>query len=209
MVIGMILSVFAFSFVFSGDTPLFGFVESLYIGGVTATSLFAIANNIKTSAIDFIMAGRVLLIIPVLIGMLAFLRLTRFRWASRYTVSILTGVGIGITFGLTIRTWIMNAVLAAITSVSSLKPDPASAIIMLISTLSIFTYYLYSVRFSSAFNTGRLRYLAILGRYCLYASFGYLFGKIFVNEALDSLATYLVTYIYRTIVELRVFLGLV
>jgi len=209
MVIGMILSTFAFSFVFFGDTPLFGFVESVYIGGVTATSLFAIANSIKTSAIDFIVAGQVLLIVPVIIGLLVFLRLTRFRWASRYTVSIMTGVGIGITFGLTIRTWIMNAVLEVMASMKSLQPDPASAIFTLIATLSVLTYYLYSVKFSSTFNTGRLKYVATLGRYCLYASFGYLFGKIFVNEALDSLALYLVTYVYRTFVELKIFLGIV
>lgn len=209
MVVGTILALFGFTFAFFGDNPFFAFSENLYIGGVTATALFATAKSIQTSAIDFILKGRVTLIIPVIIGLLAFLRLTRFRWASRYTVSVLTGVGIGITFGLTTRTWIMNAVIEVITSLVSFKPDVASAVLMLISTLAVSTYFLYSVKYSSVLHTGRLKYAAMLGRYFLYASFGYLFAKIFVNEALESLAGFLVTYVYRTIVTLQAFLGLV
>jgi hypothetical protein len=207
MVIGMVLSIIAFSFVFFGATPYFGFVEHLYIGGVTATTIMLTLQSIKTSAIDFILTGRVLLIVPVIIGVFAFLRLTRYRWGSRYTTSILTGVGIGITFGLTIRTWIMNALLEVINTTTNLQPDPLSAIIMLVITFNVFTYYLYSQKFSKIFNTGTFRHISTIGRYCLFASFGYLFGKIFVNEALDSLARYLVTYIYRTIVELQLFLS--
>lgn len=207
MTIGMLLSIVAFSFVFFGPTPYFGFVEHLYIGGVTATTIMLTLLSIKTSAIDFILTGRVLLIIPLIIGAFAFLRLTKYRWAARYTTSILTGVGIGITFGLTIRTWIMNAILEVITTTSNLTPDPLSAIIMLVISVMVFSYYLYSRKFSTIFNTGMLRHVSTMGRYFLYAAFGYLFGKIFVNEALDSLSRYLVTYIYRTIVELQLFLA--
>ena len=209
LLIGTFLALFGFSFAFFGDNNLFAFSENIYIGGVTATALYATFKSIQTSSIDFVLRGNIVRIIPIIIGLLAFLRLTRYRWASRYTISILTGVGIGITFGLTIKTWVMNAVIEAVGAMISLKPDPYSAVFMLISTLTVITYFLYSVKYSSTFNTGRMKYIATLGRYMLYASFGYLFAKIFVNEALDSLANFLVTYVYQSIVDLKIFFGIV
>jgi hypothetical protein len=209
MVIGTVLAVASLSFVFFGDTWPFAIAEQLYIGGVTATSLFNIASSLKSSVVDFIIAGRFLLIVPVILGLFSFLRLTRYRWAARYTTSVLTGIGIGLTFGLTIRAQILTMVISTINTMTSLKPDPASAILMLVSTLTILTYYLYSVKYSAALNTGRFKYVVTIGRYFLYASFGYLFAKIYVNEALDGLGGFLVSYIYRTISELRLFLGAV
>jgi len=208
-IIGMILGLFGFSFCFFGDNNLFAFAENLYIGGITATALFSTFMSIKTGAIDAILAGNVFRIVPVIIGLLAFLRLTRYRWASRYTTSVLTGVGLGITFGLTIRTWVMNAVIATVTAIANRSPDPYSAVLMLIITLTVTTYFLYSMKFSGVFHTGRLKYVATLGFIFLYATFGYLFAKILVNEAFDSLGQYLVQYLYQPIADLKVFLGII
>jgi len=207
MVIGTVLAMGSFSFVFFGDNAFYAFNESLAIGGVAATALFAATKSLKASAFDFILAGRVTLIVPVLIGLLAFLRLTKWRWISRYTISVLSGIGVGITFGLTIRAQILNGVLETISSLMTLKPDPASAVFMLVAFITALIYFTYSIKYSGPFHTGKLRYLSRFGLLCLYASFGYLFGKIYVNEALDSVGGFFVTYLYRTVVNLRAFFG--
>lgn len=200
MVVGAILAIFFATYIFIGDTYWYYFAENFYIGGIVALTLFSIYNNLKSSVIDPLLSGTYIVIIPTIIGLMAFSRMTRFRWLARYPVAILSGIGIGISFGLIIRSQVLNLVTVSISDVMNAKPDIYSAIFMLVGVIAVLTYFLYSQKYSTVFHssTGKLRYFMTFGRYCLMASFGYLAGFIAVI-AFKNVADFVVVILKRTI----------
>jgi len=208
-IVGMILALFGFTFVYFGDHWGYGIAENIYLGGGLAYSLFAIHKSLTASCIDLILAGRISLIIPLIIGIGVFARLTRLRWFARYAISTLSGIGVGLTFGLYIKSQIIVVISEIVRGLITLTPDPASAVLALFGTVTVFMYFMYSRRFGGFFHERRMRYLGRLGKIFLFASLGYLFGKIYVNESLDSVATFFTAYIYNPIQELKAFFGIV
>lgn len=206
-IVGSILAIGSYTFVFFGDHFLYSINENIYMGGGVVYSLWAIYTQLKGSVFDEIAQGHWTVIIPLFIGLSVLTRLTKYRWAARYSVSILSGIGVGVVFGLTIRTGILVPVRATAEGLLNLSPDPLSAIVVFVGTLLSFTYFLYSRKYSTPFWTGRLSFMSKWGRYFLYASFGYLFGKIYINESLDSVANFWMNYVYRTVVTIQQYLG--
>jgi len=180
MIIGAILAWIMVSYVFVGESLPLIFGESFYIAGTVVYALFAMYRSLMSTALNPITAGRVLLIVPVIIGLLAFTRLTRFRWLARYPLTILSGIGIGLFFGLNLRSQIINPIALTIKDVVTGTPDTGSAIIMLVGVVTVLTYFLYSARYSNTFHqpTGRLYYVMRLGRVIFMISIGYLIAFI-------------------------------
>ena len=205
----MILALCGWTFVYFGDHWGYGIAENIYLGGGLAYSFFAIYTSLRSSCIDLILAGRISLIIPLLIGIGVFARLTKFRWFARYAVSTLSGIGVGLTFGLYIKSQILVVISEIVRGTVTLTPDPVSAILALFGTVTVFMYFMYSRKYGGLFHQRRMRLLGRLGKIFLYSSLGYLFGKIYVNESLDSVADFLVAYIYNPLQDLRIFFGIV
>ena len=208
-VVGMILALSGFTFVYFGDHWGYGIAENIYLGGGLAYSLFAIHKSLTASCFDQIAAGRVSLIIPLIIGIGVFARLTRIRWFARYAISTLSGIGVGLTFGLYIKAQIIVVLSEIVRGLVTLTPDPISAVLATFGTVTVFMYFLYSKRFGGLFHERRMRYLGRLGKIFLFSSLGYLFGKIYVNESLDSVADFFVAYIYNSLQALKVHFGIV
>jgi hypothetical protein len=93
--ISMILALISFSYAFHARGIFFIIPESIYIGSITAHALLGIYKGLKATAFDYIGQGQLLLIIPLIIGALAFTRLTKYRWAARYPVALNKGEGKG------------------------------------------------------------------------------------------------------------------
>jgi hypothetical protein len=195
-----------FSFVFFGDNYFFNFAERFYIGGSIAYGILTVYKTLKSSCFDFIAAGRVLLIIPLIIGFLLFSRVTKFRWAARYPTAILSGIGLGLVFGLTIRTQILTLLTSTIdalmtTDATNLVSHPGSAIFKLVGVITVLTYFLYSKVISPQFHapSGRLYYLMRLGRIFLMVSVGYLAGATVLLNYAAFLNNMVYTLIKRTV----------
>jgi hypothetical protein len=60
-------------------------------------------NFLSGGKINPLIGGRWSYIIPTIMGILVFARLTKYRWISRYSTAILSGIGLGVTFGETIK----------------------------------------------------------------------------------------------------------
>jgi hypothetical protein len=167
LLFGAVMAIFAFSFIFFEDSYVFGFAENVYIGGIVAYSLFAVQKSLTSSAFIFIAQGRVWLILPLILGFLAF---------ARFTIKdILRGA-----------------------------PDIVSAVFVLIGVAAALTYFLYSATYSKVFYEGRLRPVTCFGRIIPMMSFGYLYGKIFIDENVDTITSFLGTVIKRTVDSLMV-----
>ena len=180
MALGAFLATCYVLFLWLGENYLYYIAESFYIGGITALGLFSLYKSLQSAAFTPIGLGRVSLIIPLIIGLLSFTRLTKWRWLARFPVAIVSGLGVGVMFGLIIRSQIINVITATVDEVITGKPDRLSAIYMFVGIIAVLTYFLYSARISKFFHTptGSMRYLMRFGRYALMASFGYLAGFI-------------------------------
>lgn len=180
MILGAFLATCYVLFLWLGENYFYYIAESFYIGGIVALSLFSLYKSLQSAAFTPIGLGRVSLIIPVIIGLLSFTRLTKSRWLARFPVAIVSGLGVGVMFGLIIRSQIINVITVTVQEVITGKPDRFSAIYMFVGIIAVLTYFLYSARISKFFHTptGSMRYLMRFGRYCLMASFGYLAGFI-------------------------------
>jgi hypothetical protein len=201
MLLGVFLSLGTFSFAFIGDTYWFSISESIFIGGGIAVGIYSIIGSIQGS----FASGGWLTIIPFIIGALAFTRWTRYRWLARYPVSILSGVGLGVTVGSTIRGQIWAGVIQIIQDIQNLTPDPISAIISLVGACTVLFYFTYSARYSNPVHRGKLSFIARIGRITLFAGFGYLYASTFVAEGVDALSSTIIIVILRAVRALQGF----
>jgi hypothetical protein len=181
MWVGMIMAIFAMSFNYLGDTYLFSFTERFYVGGTLGYTWFIIYNALMSNAVNFITSGSWWLIIPILIGLLSFTRLTKYRWLARYPVAIVSGIGVGLYFGLNLRASIIGPIITTIQNVFTgtavtTSGDYVNAALILVMLIICPLYFLYSQRTSSPFHTkGKWGYyLMRLARLFMMMAWGYL-----------------------------------
>jgi hypothetical protein len=213
MLAGIAIGIMGLSLLFFGPTYAFVFAEHWLIGGYAAIGLAGNIEGLQTTAIAHIIKGRWPLIIPLIIGFLVFTRWTRFRWAARYPVAVMSGVGVGAIAGLTIRGQLISMVADTAGELAKLQGpapfrDPISAIIMVVGVVTVLTYFLYSVTFSRPFHQGRTRWISKIGRYYMLVAAGYLWSKIFLNEAVDVTSNIFNMWVRRTVQTIQMYLGL-
>lgn len=181
----------AFSYIFFGETRIYNVAENVAIGGGVAYGIITMIKTLKTSALDPMAAGDWGLIIPLIIGFAVFSRLTESRWISRYAVALIGGLGVGVVFGKAISAQILGQISATVSNVITGKPDPISAIVLLIGVITTVSYFIYTARIANPLHTGRLRYFSMIGRLFLFASFGYLFATDAFSN-IDPLVAFMV-----------------
>jgi len=232
LLIAVMFAIFSISYIFFGWNIFFTTSEHIYLAGNTAIVLSTVLLSLNSTAILPITKGRYLLIIPVLIGLLTFSRMTRYRWLSRYPVAVLSGIGLGLLVGGTIRPEIIGAadltitnLMAAITRgtsgiagslVSGSYSSPLgglswgqeweilSATIMLIGTLVVLIYFTYSVQYSHTFHEGKLAWLAKLGKYVLLLAL----GQQWVASATSMGTRMMIFWLRRPLVEILAYFGI-
>jgi hypothetical protein len=200
-IIGPALAIAAFSYSLFGDTYFFSFAENVNIGAICGYVALSTINSLMQNPGKQLGAGQWWLIIPLLIGFLAFARLTSYRWLARYPVALLSAVGVGVVISTTIRSDILPAITATTTDIIARVPDPASTWIILLGVLAVSTYFLYSRRISGPFYSehSRLRWVVRIGRIFMMVGFGVLYARIFVGEGTDSFVLLATQVIKRTI----------
>ena len=166
-----------FSYLFFGDTWIYAIAESTLVGGLVAYSFF----NLTKSLVSMVSANWTM-IIPLIIGILAFSRLTKYEWLANYPVSLLAGLGVGVVFASTISAQILGQVKLVLNDIVTSSPDPFSPILVFIGAVTVVSYFLYTARISAALHTGRLKYVSRIGRIFLFVSFGYLFATDFFTH---------------------------
>jgi hypothetical protein len=173
--VGFVLALIAFSYAFNQKTRLYIIPEGIYIGAFAANSLIQIYRSLFATAFDFILAGKFSLIIAVIIGLLAFARLTRFRWLARYPVAILSGAGVGALFGLSLRGQLLTPIGDTVKFVISAAWDPISKLVTIVTFIPVLVIFLYSRRYSDIVYEKRmpLYYLQRIGRIAFMVIVGY------------------------------------
>lgn len=174
--IGFILATFFFSFLWLGDSIFYDIAERFFIAATVCFSFFAAYTSLRGSLTDIV--NNPLLIVPVIIGLFAFSRLTRYRWMARYPVSILSGIGLGIAFGLTLRSSVINAAVKAVQYITlgNLQGGYISGFLFWFGFITTVAYFMYSKMYSNPFHDphGKMYWFMRVGRIFMMCSFGWL-----------------------------------
>jgi len=147
--------------------PLYRIAEAFSVGGLLAHSLIVTYGaTFENLCIFPIKAGQWQRIIPMIFGFMVFFRLTRrYAWIARYPTCILAGVGTGVLFGATFDAQILKQI--GMTATMFQKIDIFSAIITLISVVTVLSYFIYTHE-----HRGPLGISARIGRVIAMFSFG-------------------------------------
>jgi len=213
LIIGVILTIFSWSYPYFGISRPFSFAEHLGIGGTAAVSLITLYQSIQSTAIIPISKGQLTLMVPFIVGSFVFSRLTKYRWIANYPVAIMTGTGVGLVFGTTITAEIISQIAGSISDLvnpAGSKLDPMSSILMFFTTIFTMLYFFYSKKISGTLHIGKGRPLVRISRILLYATFGNLYAKVLIADGLDfGLTAYLVAYIRRSFDQILTYFGVV
>ena len=176
--IGFVLATFFFSFLWLGDSIFYDISERFFVSATVCFSFFAAVTSLRSSLGD--VTNNPLLIVPVIIGLFAFSRLTRYRWMARYPVSILSGVGLGLAFGLTLRSSVIAGAAKSIEYLTqgNLMGGHLSGFLFWFGFITTISYFMYSKMYSGVFHEprGKLYWFMRIGRIFMMASFGWIMG---------------------------------
>ena len=182
---GVFFSFGAISYFFLGNNIWFSTAEHIGLGANVAIILAGDFRSLFPNCIDQVVTGRLSLLIPLIIGLLAFTRWTRFRWSARYPTAVLSGIGVGLMVGLQVRSSIVSMIVETVNDAFLGRPDPISGIIVFIAMVAVLTYYLYGTRVSTPLREGALGAIPKLGTYFLLLAAGYLYSNIYMFEGID------------------------
>jgi len=183
--------------------------ESVYVAAASAMAGFIFIETVNTGLFIPLGQGQFWLLIPLILGLITFFRFSkRHGWLFNYPTAVIFGFSLGIALTSTLQTWIVSPLSDVLTRTTNLAPDPVSAIIVFIATITSVIYFLYSSKLSGPFYEGKLSWLSKLGRIFIAIGIGYLLGKVEVVEATDwALGSFWFSVIKRMVDTLKALLG--
>ena len=152
------------------DNPYFRFGQQAIIGGTIAHYVLFNMKNALNMALIPISKGDLLLIVPFILGLLMYTRLSRdYAWISKYPTSVLVGVGIGVMIAGTLRGQIIDQVKATVVDIFTAASafDALNGVIIAVGTVTAMTFWIFTKE-----HTGALGASAKIGRIFLMISLG-------------------------------------
>jgi len=213
----LVLGVMLWSYAILGDNYAFAFSEATYLAGYAANSTFGLLKSLQTDTLTPIAAGNMAILLGLILGATQFTRLTRYRWSARYGTAIMSGMGIGVLFGLNIRSQILLGVIETIDGISKSLLAPASRTIggYVVPSGAIAVFWIFAgimflvmiLTFSYSrliagpfFNPdSRLNWVSKLGRLFIMIMLGHISCKTLLGDSLDSLINFLQVVIVRSV----------
>lgn len=114
--IGWFLMLMIYSLPLYKENLTYRFAEHLFIGITLAITLITNFSNVMKMAVNPLMGGDILMIVPIILGLMMFAMLIpEYRWISRYPVAILVGAGFGLGIRGTIKPNLQDAIISTIT----------------------------------------------------------------------------------------------
>lgn len=174
--VAAIFTIACLSFLFK-DNVVFHTVESIFIGtSVAYIMIFAIEAIRKTAWVP-LSRGELIWIFPMILGFMYLTRLVPpIRWISRYSVSLLVGIGTG----LATRAVLQVNLLAQIEDTVRIKEFTATSIInttiILVGVILGILYFVFTFRPKGSLEP-LFDYLTKGGRVIIMAAFGSMYGN--------------------------------
>ena len=164
---GAIATVMVLSYLW-GDNALFKLSEHIFVGLGAGHSITMAYGNIRDAAWKPIVnQGKLLLIIPTVLGLLLYARFSkRYGYLSRWGVALMVGIGTGVLLRGLPSAQVLAQLRATMLSLTTLDN-----IIIVGGTLGGITYFLFTIKGNPA-----IRALNAFGIYAMMVCFGVAFG---------------------------------
>ena len=165
------------------DNMLFKFAECTFVGAAAGHSLVYGVDNIKRYGWDNLMGGAYLYAVVFLLGILLYTRYhPQYFWVSRYPLSIMVGLGIG----LSMRSGVTSEFIAQIKSTAAIQvlgvTDPFKMVSNLIFIILVVTTVYYFIFTFPKAHEGGLGIIPKIARYGMMAAFSYSFANTVLSR---------------------------
>jgi len=165
------------------DNKFFKFAEYTFVGAAAGHSLVYGVDNIRRYGLDPLMKGSYLYIVVFILGVILYSRYhPQYFWVSRYPLSIMVGLGIG----LSMRSVVTAEFIAQIKSTAAIKilglTDPVQAASNLLFVIIVVTVvYFFLFTFPKA-HEGGLGAIPKFARYAMLGAFSYSFANTVLSR---------------------------
>lgn len=167
------LCVFAmYSFLWK-ENRFFRAFQNLYVGLAAGYSLVLNFNTLKRQAFTPLAEGNISLLIPIILGLLLFTRLSkRYAWVARYPMSFLMGIGAALSMKAIESDFVRQIQASVIPWIGNGLGGSINNIILSLGTAFALVYFFFTFKPNKVSGvTGRL------GRWVLMLCFGAAFGS--------------------------------
>ena len=189
--IAAILTIFMYSYLWQ-DNAMFRFGEHLFIGISAAHAVVMAYQNIVEMAVKPLVNGKVIMILPILIGAALYTRFFKgIGWMSRIPIAFLVGLAAALSIRGALDASFIRQVAATMVPINHLND--------LITALSVATTITYFF-FTAASRWGPLKYSAEVGRWVMMVAFGSAFGNTVMARM--SLVIGRLQFLFGTWIEL-------
>ena len=157
-----------------GENPLYRAFEHIFVG-VAAGHGFTLAwANIQSSVITPVKDGTYIPLIFVFLGLLLYSRFFKgYSWVSRYPMSVLVGIGTGLTLRGTIGSQLVEQIQATMLPLNSFDN-----IVMVVGTITTLMFFFFTAKKQYKLLSGS----AQIGRYVMMIAFGATFGNTILGR---------------------------
>jgi hypothetical protein len=173
-----ILVVMIWSMFLYKDNPLFRIAEASVIGiSLGYLAVFA-AKYIMDMTINPLLAGSLVAIVPLIIGLLTFARFAppKYTWLLRIPLAVIIGVGIGLSMRGELEANVRGQLRGLMLPIIGGKFTPLDNIVKLAMVISIIAYFVFSREHTGTWGKlakmGRYGFMVIMGVYFATVSFG-------------------------------------
>lgn len=169
-----------FSFIYN-ENPMYRLFEHIYVG---ASAGYLIVINYG-SILDrgwtpLTTKGQWNLISPLVVGVLLYTRFIKsIAWISRWSMSFLIGIGVGISMYGVLQSQLIAQSRAAMVPLIVKGSAGASInnLIMVVGVLSVVFYFFFALE-----QKGIVRRVSMFGRYVMMITFGVAFGNVVMGR---------------------------
>lgn len=165
-----------FSFIYN-ENPMYRLFEHIYVGASAGYGIVInYGNIIDRGWTPLVVKGQWNLLVPMILGVLLYARFIKpIAWISRWSMSFLIGIGVGIsTYGVLQSQLIAQSRAAMVPLwIAGKTGTSLNNIIMVLGVLSVVFYFFFAIE-----QKGVARRVSMFGRYVMMITFGVAFGNV-------------------------------
>lgn len=162
------------------DSPAFRFAEHTVLGAAAGYFGVVAIRAIWSNGVTPISAGKIWLVLPIVLGVLVFSRWSKWPWIYRYPIALVVGTGTGLALRSGLEAQFIAQIQATILPITGTPMTVASNLVMMIMTVCITQYF-----FFTALRKGTVerifRYNQRVALYMLMVTFGVGFVSFFLT----------------------------
>lgn len=148
-IIYVVLTFGVFSFALWKETPYFRFCEHALLGVTMGYITVTTVKTLQSTAIYPLLGeGKMIYIVPMILGAMLYLRYVEpVRWASRWPIALMVGVGMALATRGVLYTYIISQVKATATAsiTTSSMVTNFNNLLMFVTTLLVLVFFTFSV----------------------------------------------------------------